>query len=254
MNLLALDTSTEYCSCAVWRNGEVLARGELAGQRHSEILLPMIDGLLKEADLTLKRLDGIAFGAGPGSFTGIRIACSVVQGLALGADLPVIPVCTLEALAEQADANRFPHPGRLPQAEEGNEVPRRGADIKGVVAALDARLDEVYVAYYHRLGEAWQPMFGPTLCSIADTPALTESGWAGIGSGFLIQGGALARHLGLQGAWVNGTCYPEAGAIARLGAAALARGEGRDAADAQPIYLRNKVALTIEERLERKRA
>lgn len=229
MNLLALDTSTEYCSCALWRNGEVLARGELAGQRHSEILLPMIDGLLKEAGLALKQLDGIAFGAGPGSFTGIRIACSVVHGLALGADLPVIPVCTLEALAEQA-----------------------GAD--GVVAALDARLDEVYVAYYRRVGEIWQPRLEPTLCSIADTPPISEPGWAGIGSGFLIQGGALAEHLGLQGASVNGACYPEADAIAKLGAAALARGEGRDVADAQPIYLRNKVALTIEERAQRKRA
>ena len=229
MNLLALDTSTEYCSCALWRNGEILVRGELAGQRHSEILLPMIDGLLKEAGITLKQLDGIAFGAGPGSFTGIRIACSVVQGLALGADLPVVPVCTLEALAEQAATD-------------------------GVVAALDARLDEVYVAYYQREGEIWQPRFGPALCSIADTPSLTRPGWAGIGSGFLIQDGALGRHLGLQGAWVNGACYPEAGAIARLGAAALARGEGRDAADAQPVYLRNKVALTIEERAQRKRA
>jgi tRNA threonylcarbamoyladenosine biosynthesis protein TsaB len=149
--------------------------------------------------------------------------------LALGAELPVIPVCTLEALAEQA-----------------------GAD--GVVAALDARLDEVYVAYYRRVGEIWQPGFGPTLCSIEDTPALNGQGWAGIGSGFLMKDGALARHLGLQGAWVNGACYPQAGAIARLGAAALARGEGRDAADAQPVYLRNKVALTIEERAQRKRA
>ena len=229
MDVLALDTSTEYCSCALWRDGEVLARGELAGQRHSEILLPMIDGLLKESGAALKQLDGIAFGAGPGSFTGIRIACSVVQGLALGADLPVIPVCTLEALAEQA-----------------------GAD--DVVAALDARLDEVYVAYYRRAGDIWQARFGPSLCSIADTPLLTEPGWAGIGSGFLIQAGILAQHLGLHGAWVNGSCYPEAAAIAKLGAAALARGEGRDAAEAQPIYLRNKVALTIAERAQRKRA
>jgi tRNA threonylcarbamoyladenosine biosynthesis protein TsaB len=228
MNLLAIDTSTEYCSCAVWRNGEVLLRGELAGQRHSEILLPMIDDVLKHAGLTLRQLDGIAFGAGPGSFTGIRIACSVVQGLALGAELPVVPVCTLEALAEQANAD-------------------------DVVAALDARLDEVYLAYYRRAGEIWQPLFGPALCSIADAPPLVEPGWAGIGSGFLMKDGALARHLGLQGAWVNGACYPEAGAIARLGAAALARGEGRDAADAQPVYLRNKVALTIEERARKKR-
>jgi len=223
MSLLALDTSTEYCSCAIWRNGKILSRGELAGQRHSDILLPMIDGLLKDAGLGLGQLDGIAFGAGPGSFTGIRIACSVVQGLALGAGLPVVPVCTLEALAEQSGAER-------------------------VVAALDARLDEVYVAYYRRKGDVWQAEFGPALCTIADAPAPGEPGWLGMGSGFTLLEGALGRHLGLKIASDNAQAYPEASAIARLGAAALARGEGRDAAEAQPIYLRNKVALTIEER------
>ena len=223
MNLLALDTSTEYCSCAVWRDGEILSRGELAGQRHSDILLPMIDSLLKEAGLGLNQLDGIAFGAGPGSFTGIRIACSVVQGLALGVDLPVVPVCTLEALAEQSGAEQ-------------------------VVAALDARLDEVYVAYYRRKHGVWRAEFGPALCSIADAPALEDPGWVGVGSGFAILEGALGRHLGLKFASVNGQLHPESSAIARLGAAALERGEGLDAAEAQPIYLRNKVALTIDER------
>ncbi|MGA7180607.1 MAG: tRNA (adenosine(37)-N6)-threonylcarbamoyltransferase complex dimerization subunit type 1 TsaB [Thiobacillaceae bacterium] len=229
MNLLALDTSTEFCSCAVWRSGDILWRGELAGQRHSDILLLMIDGLLSDAGLALKQLDGIAFGAGPGSFTGIRIACSVVQGLALGADLPVVPVCTLEALAELSGSER-------------------------VVAALDARLDEIYVAYYRRDGDVWQAVFAPVLCSISDAPALGESGWAGVGSGFSILDGALVHHFGLNLASVNGALHPEATAIARLGANALAMGKGRDAAEAQPIYLRNKVALTIEERSERKRA
>jgi tRNA threonylcarbamoyladenosine biosynthesis protein TsaB len=228
MNLLALDTSTEYCSCAIWRNGEMFSRGELAGQRHSDILLPMIDGLLNEAALGLRQLDGIAFGAGPGSFTGIRIACSVAQGLALGAELPVVPVCTLEALAEQV------------QGEQ-------------VVAALDARLDEVYVAYYRRFGHTWQVEFGPALCSIINAPPLSESGWIGVGSGFAVLDGSLGHHLGLEIACVNERVHPDASAIARLGSSALARGESLDAAKAHPIYLRNKVALTIEERAEQKR-
>lgn len=233
MKLLALDTSTEYCSCAIWQDGEILSRGELAGQRHSDILLPMIDGLLSEAGLSLRQLDGIAFGAGPGSFTGIRIACSVAQGLALGANLPVVPVCTLEALAEEAGNDR-------------------------VVAALDARLDEIYLAYYRRINGhingQWRAEFGPALCAIADAPLPDGAGWSGAGSGFAVLDGALARHLGAELASVQAQIHPEAGALARLGAAALARGEGRDAAEAQPIYLRNKVALTIEERAERKRA
>jgi tRNA threonylcarbamoyladenosine biosynthesis protein TsaB len=228
MNVLALDTSTEYCSCAIWRDGETASRSELAGQRHSDIILAMIDGLLNEADLGLKELDGIAFGAGPGSFTGIRIACSVVQGLALGANLAVIPVCTLETLAEQAQSGQ-------------------------IVAALDARLDEVYVAYYRRFGHTWRVEFGPALCSIVAAPKLSEPGWIGVGSGFAVLDGALGHHLGLNIAHIDQRIRPEARAVARLGASALARGEGLDAAKAHPIYLRNKVALTIEERAEQRR-
>jgi tRNA threonylcarbamoyladenosine biosynthesis protein TsaB len=229
MIVLALDTSTEYCSCALWRDGEILSRGELAGQRHSDILLPMIDELLGEAGVRLGQLDGLSFGSGPGSFTGIRIACSVAQGLAMGAELPVVPVCTLEALAEQSGERQ-------------------------VVAALDARLDEIYVAYYRREGETWQAVFGPALCSIADAPSLVGGGWHGVGSGFGILEGKLAAHLGPELASVRTNLHPEAGAVACLGARALLRGEGRDAAEAQPLYLRNKVALTIEEREERKLA
>ena len=228
MNVLALETSTEYCSCAIWRDGEIVSRSELAGQRHSDIILAMIDGLLNEADLGLKELDGIAFGAGPGSFTGIRIACSVVQGLALGANLPVIPVCTLEALAEQAQ-------------------------FEQIAVALDARLDEVYVAYYRRLGHTWRVEFGPALCSIVEAPKLSEPGWIGVGSGFAVMDGALGQHLGLNIAHIDERIRPEARAVARLGASALARGEALDAAQAHPIYLRNKVALTIEERAEQRR-
>ncbi len=97
MNLLVLDTSTEYCSAALWRDGEIHARRVLAEQRHSSLLLPMVDELLRESAITLRELDGIGYGAGPGSFTGLRIACAVTQGLALGADLPVVGVSTLRA-------------------------------------------------------------------------------------------------------------------------------------------------------------
>jgi tRNA threonylcarbamoyladenosine biosynthesis protein TsaB len=100
MRVLALDTSTEYCSVALWQDGAVMARSELAGQKHSELLISMLEALLNEAGVKLAQLDGIAFGKGPGSFTGVRIACGTAQGLAFGANLPVAGVCTLEALAE----------------------------------------------------------------------------------------------------------------------------------------------------------
>src|SRR3569833_2897216 len=106
MKLLVLDTSTEWCSAALWLDGHIQARRVLAEQRHSSLLLPMVDDLLRESAVTLRQLDGIACGAGPGSFTGLRIACAVTQGLALGADLPVAGVSTLGSLAEQTDAER----------------------------------------------------------------------------------------------------------------------------------------------------
>lgn len=224
MKLLAIETSTEHCSVACWLDGQVHARSELAGQRHSEILLLMIDTLLAEQGLRLQALDGIAFGAGPGSFTGVRIAASVTQGLALGAGIPVLPVCTLEAMAEAAGADR-------------------------VACALDARLDEVYFAAYRRQGEAWLPFIAPCLASIAELPRLPDGGWQGVGSGFRVQGGALGPRLAVE--TVQADAFPDAAAVAALGARQLAAGKGLDAAAAQPIYLRDKVALTVAERRAR---
>ncbi len=127
MKILALDTSTEFLSLALWQHGAVAVREMLAGQKHSELVLPLVRELLDEAGLQLADLDGIAFGMGPGSFTGLRIGCGVAQGLVYGANLPVVGVCTLEALAQQAGADR-------------------------VIACLDARMNEVYHAAYQREG------------------------------------------------------------------------------------------------------
>ncbi len=221
MRILAIETSTEHCSVALYRDGEVRSRGELAGQRHSEILLGMIERLLAEADCVLEELNGIAFGAGPGSFTGVRIAASVAQGLALGLDIPVLPVCTLEALAEAAGQDR-------------------------VACALDARLDEVYFAAYERQGENWQAVIEPRLSAIGELPMLPGSGWVGVGSGFAILDNELAHHLRL--ADTRPESFPEACAVAVLGARKLAQGGALDAAAAQPFYLRDKVAMTTQER------
>lgn len=221
MNILGIETSTEYCSTALWKDGDVVWRSELAGQRHSEILLPMIDALLKERDCRLQDLDGLAFGAGPGSFTGVRIAASVAQGLALGADIPVLPVCTLEALAETFGQDRM-------------------------ATALDARLDEVYFAAYERHGDRWHEIVSPCLSAIGDLPTLPGSGWTGVGTGFAVLDGALGRQL--QTSTIQADAVPEASAIVALGARMLKSGSGLDPAEAQPIYLRDKVAMTIRER------
>jgi tRNA threonylcarbamoyladenosine biosynthesis protein TsaB len=226
MRILALDTSTEYCSVALWQDRVVVERCELVGQKHSETLMAMLDALLFKAGVKLEQLDGIAFGMGPGSFTGVRIACGVTQGLALGANLPVVGVCTLEALAEASGKSR-------------------------VIAALDARMGEIYHAVYERQHDGWTTVSEPCLCKPENAPPVVGSEWFGVGSGFAAYGAVLeARYDGhLQGS--NGAAIPQAAAIAALGAVQFALGRGVDAAEALPLYLRDKVALKTSEREQR---
>ncbi len=223
MRVLALDTSTEYLSLALLIDGEILVRETQAGQSHSELTLPMLEVLLVEAGVRLHSLDGVAFGQGPGSFTGIRIACGIAQGLAFGADLPLVGVPTLLALAAQS------------------EHPR-------VIACIDARMREVYHAAYQRNGEDWTEIHAPGLYSAQAVPALIGQDWHGIGSGFKVADGALrlqyADHLGA----VWDERYPHAREIAQLGAQRLAQGQGVPAWDAAPLYIRDKVALKTSER------
>jgi len=223
MRILALDTSTEYCSVALWHDGKVTSRCELVGQKHSEKLMPMLDALLQEAGVKLKQCDGIAFGMGPGSFTGVRIACGVTQGLALGAELSVVGICTLEALAE-------------------------GSGKSKVIAALDARMAEVYHAAYEKNNEGWVALSEPSLCKPEDAPAVEGDDWFAAGSGFSAHGEALQNRYQGQLQNIDGAAIPQAASIAVLGAARFARGKGVDAALALPLYLRDKVALKTSER------
>lgn len=223
MKILAFDTSTEYCSVAVWADGEMTARDALAGQRHSELLLPLVGEMLAERGMSLQALDGIAFGNGPGSFTGLRIGCGVAQGLAFAADLPVIGVCTLLALAQGADGER-------------------------VIACLDARVGEVYHAAYARDAEGWREVLAPGLYAPQDAPGVEAEGWTGCGSGFAAHGEALRGRYAGQLQRVFADAFPLARDIARLAAPRFANGEGEDAALAAPLYIRNKVALKTSER------
>lgn len=223
LKILALDTSTEYCSVALLLDGQISSREVLARQRHSELLLPMIQQVLAEAGVELSQLLGIAFGAGPGSFTGLRIACGVAQGLAFGADLPVVGVCTLEAMADEAGSSR-------------------------VVAAIDARMGEIYQAAYIKSGDRWLTESQPVLCLPQDAPLLPGDNWTGCGSGFTTHEGALRlRYRGCV-SQITPDIRPQARAIARLAASRFMAGAGMDPAEAAPIYIRNKVALKENER------
>lgn len=227
MNLLALETATDQCSAALWCDGAVHARSLHAPRRQAELLLPLFNELLAEAGLGKHQIDVIAFGRGPGAFTGVRLSVSVAQGLALALDRPVLPVSTLEALAMSAPD-----------------------DAGNVLAALDARMGEVYAGAFRRTGGAALEALGEE--TVGDPAALTlpvVSDWFGVGSGWGVYAEALRVRLGvamLRG--VDPSAMPQAAAIARLAAPRFAAGGGVAVTAALPVYLRDKVALTRAER------
>jgi tRNA threonylcarbamoyladenosine biosynthesis protein TsaB len=223
VKILALDTSTEYCSVALWRDGTVDDSEALAGQRHSELLLPMVDALLARHGLAIKDLDGIAFGQGPGSFTGLRIGCGVTQGLAFGADLPVVGIGTLLAMAEAAQGGR-------------------------VLTCLDARMGEIYHAAYEKSGAAWRAVHAPSLCAPVEAPLVHAGAWTGCGSGFTAHGRALRERYAGCLAGIMPEIFPHARHIARLAAGEFEAGRGVPAEQAVPVYIRDKVALKSHER------
>ncbi len=225
--ILALDTATECCSVALWRAGAVVELAEDVGQGHSEHLLPMTQALLAQASITLQDLDAVAFGAGPGSFTGLRIACGAAQGLAFGLARPVLPVGNLRALAAHVFL-------RLPQARR-------------VGAAIDARMHEVYWTVYERGGEpdVLTEIAAPALSSAAECAA--EFAALAVDA---IGGNALSFPAVLwpEGAARVPDARASAGDIARLAAVDWSAGRAVAPAAAAPLYVRDRVALTIEER------
>jgi len=213
MRFAAIETSTDWCSVAVWSDGEIAAAERRAGNRHSELALPMLEKLLGKNEL-----HAVAFGAGPGAFTGLRIACGLAQGLAFGRGLPVIGVSSLEALAQESGATR-------------------------VVACIDARMREVYYAALEKRGGRWHEIVAAQCIAPQSAPTPPGDGWIGVGSGFEAYPGELAGKVSM----VRSAVHPSALSVAQLAAPRLAAGEGVDAAEAAPVYLRDKVALTQEE-------
>lgn len=217
MKLLALDTSSEACSVALSAGDVIEERFAIVEQSHSQEILGMVQQLLTAAELSLSQLDAIAFGRGPGSFTGLRICAGVTQGLAFAADLPVVPVSSLAALAQGADANR-------------------------VFAALDARMGQVYYGAYERQ-EGVPVLVGQEAVAAPDSvPLPTGRGWVGAGSGWDHYAAELQNHFGAALEEVRSGRYPHAREIAVLARDAFNRGRVVPPEQAIPVYIRDDVA------------
>lgn len=223
MNLLALDTSTEFLSLAILKGDEIFTFDINAGQTHSQIILPQIQVLLDAAKLQLKALDGIAFGAGPGSFTGVRIAAGVAQGLGFGGNLPVVGICTLLALAAASKSSK-------------------------VIACLDARMGEVYHAAYVMMDAKWQTIIEPGLYKPDAVPLITGGDWVGVGSGWNTYSEELGAMYEGQLQFTQPDLLPSAEAILALAKPTFISGNAQSASEAMPIYIRNRVALKTLER------
>ncbi|WP_303900855.1 tRNA (adenosine(37)-N6)-threonylcarbamoyltransferase complex dimerization subunit type 1 TsaB [Thiohalomonas denitrificans] len=220
MKLIALETATEACSAALYSDGETLERYSVQPRGHADLILGMVDELLSEAGLRLRELDALAFGRGPGAFTGVRIAVGVIQGLAFGADLPVVPVSTLQALAQGAFR------------EQGHGR---------VLAAIDARMGEVYWgAFTEGPSGLLEPAGEEGVFRPEAVPLPTGSDWFGAGSGWNTYPKVLARHPG-RDILHDGERLPRARDIAALAIPMIERGEGLPAEKALPVYLRDQV-------------
>ena len=221
--ILAIETSSELASVALIHDGQVLSNEAAGVQTHSQTILPMVQALLAQAGITLAQCDAVAFGAGPGSFTGVRTACGVAQGLAFGSDLPVVPIVTLLAMAQAC---------------------RDACQADDVLVLLDARMEEVYWAQY-RYEDSWQTITAPTLSP--SSAVFANGSVTACGNGLRAYASAFDGKAFLQQTQID--IVPHAAQIARLAATEFAARRYVAARDAQPIYLRNKVALTTVERL-----
>lgn len=224
MKLLALDTSSEGCSAALLIDGSMTERFELAPRGHTRLLMPMVRELLAEQGLAPAELDALAFACGPGSFTGLRIATGVVQGLAYGLDVPVVPVSSLAAVASDAIA-RF-------SLAEGD----------GIAVSFDARMGEIYWACY--VCRAGQPeLIGDEQVCAPEALSLASgiSRWTGVGQGWGLQDTFPADVTGAMNN-IDDSLVPRASRVAELAAQAFSEGRGVAAAQAQPVYIRDEVA------------
>ena len=226
MKILALDTATEACSAALIIDGEITSRYQLAPREHSRLILKMIDDLLFQANLPVRELDALAFGRGPGSFMGLRIAAGVIQGIAFAHDLPVIPVSCLKSIAQ------------LAYEQTG---------CKQVLTAIDARMDEVYWAPYQLQAEQWQldseeTVISPDKIQLPETLVKAGETWVGAGTGWESYKDRLLLTTNCKLRTILPSCLPSAEVIVKLAVAEFKAGNTVPVAEAVPVYLRNNVA------------
>lgn len=219
MKLLAFETATEACSVALWIDGQVRERFEIAPRRHAELTLPWAGQLLADAGIARSQLDAIAVGRGPGAFTGVRLAIAIAQGIALALDRPVVPVSTLAALALQSQGDR-------------------------ILAAIDARMGEVYLGAFARADGDVLAMDAEVVAK-PDAAVVSDGDWHAVGTGFAADQGALRTRLQSRLLSIDASALPHAGDVARLAVLAFARGEVLPPERIEPAYLRNDVALTL---------
>ena len=221
MKLLAIETSTEACSVALYHQDEVLEEYQLAPRQHAELTLGMVERLLSNAQLSAAQLDAIAFARGPGAFTGLRIGCGVVQGIAFAADIPVVPVSTLAVMAQGAV---------------------RQWDRDKIVPVIDARMEEIYTAAFQRGDNGLVVSVSEEcVCKPEQIASLQGDGWFGVGSGWQPFGEILTKSLDDAIEGYEADFYPHACDVALLGAEALQKGETVNAEQALPVYLRDQV-------------
>ncbi|MCQ8105239.1 tRNA (adenosine(37)-N6)-threonylcarbamoyltransferase complex dimerization subunit type 1 TsaB [Methylomonas sp. SURF-2] len=227
MKLLAVETSTDACSAALFIDGEIREKFELAPREHTKLILPMIDSLMADAQLKPQQLDAVALSRGPGSFTGVRIATGVVHGIAFGADIPVVPVSTLAAIAQDF-------------------FDRQPEDAAFV--AMDARMHEIFWGVYRRNTLGLAKLLGHEAVTPAGEVSFPDLTGAGVGSGWTVHGETLGALLGSRVKKIDSEVWPRAACIARLGAHDFANGLAVPVEQAMPVYLRDKVAKKQSER------
>jgi len=222
MKILALDTATEACSAALYIDGEINAKFQLAPRQHTQLILKMIEDLLAEAGLQVGALDAIAFGRGPGSFSGVRIATGVTHGLAFAADLPVVPVSTLASIA-QSTYNQH--------------------HTENVLAGIDARMGGIYWGCYQLADNGLMQLLGEEQVSPPEAMQLPNAQqWVGSGSAWKTYADALNNQLGSALSSNFEDYLPHSASIVQLAAYEFTQGKAVNAALAQPVYLRNDVA------------
>lgn len=225
MNLLAIETTTEACSVALVHGQSVIARSEIAPRRHTELVLPMTEALLAEAGIDRHALDAIAVGRGPGAFTGVRIGVALAQGMAMALDIPVLPVSSLAALALEAQP-----------------------DDAAILAVIDARMGDVYAAAYRRGADGALLTLLEECVLKPDALVLPQAaGWRVVGTGWATYAEVLRARLPGELRAADGARFPQAARVAELAVPMFAAGLGVAPELALPVYLRDKVALTLAE-------